>query len=356
MADPEESQQEKTEAPSPKRRRDAREKGQVAKSREVVSAGMLVASGIVLVLLGGHCAARMGVVAENYLRTAHEVTLSQVTAYPMLIGVIGDLTVVVLPMMAAMAVCGLALNLAQVGFVWSFEPIAPRLERLNPVSGFRRIFSRYGVVECLKSILKMVVVGYLAFGVVRAELPSLLSLDRLDPGELLGYLSHVALQILIRVGVFLVVLAVFDYAFQRWEYERRLRMTHQELKEELKEREGNPQTRARIRSMQRELARRRMMAEVPRADVVITNPVLYAVALRYVQGDMGAPTVVAKGRGYLAQKIREVAIEHRVPIVEQKPLARALYEAVEIGQMIPVELYKAVAEVLAYVYRLRNLT
>lgn len=351
---PEDSQQEKTESPSPKRRRDFREKGQVAKSREVVSAGMLVSAGIVLTFMGGHCAQRMGILAREYFWNAHAVSLSKATVYPLLVGAVGGLAGVLLPVVMAMAVCGIACNLAQVGFVWSFEPIAPRLERINPVSGFRRIVSRRGMVECLKSILKMAVVGYLAVGVARDEMPSILSLGRLGPEEFLGFLCHVALKILVRVAVFLIVLAVLDYAFQRWEYERGLRMTRQELKEELKEREGSPQIRARVRSMQREMARHRMMAEVPKADVVITNPVAYAVALRYVQSEMEAPTVVAKGKGHVALRIKEIASEHQVPIVEQKTLARMLYEAVEIGQLIPVELYKAVAEVLAYVYRLKH--
>ena len=351
---PDEAQEEKTESPSPKRRRDVREKGQVAKSREVVSAGMLVSAAIVLTLMGNHCAKRMGILAREYLRNAHAVSINEATAYPLLLGAVGGLAEILLPIMMAMAVCGIACNLAQVGFVWSVEPVLPRLDRINPIAGLRRIISRHGTVECVKSIMKLAVIGYLAVGMARNEMACLLSLQRLSPEGLLAYLPRVGLKMLIRVSVFIVILAVLDYAFQRWEYERKLRMTRQELKEELKEREGNPQIRARIRSMQRQMARHRMMAEVPRADVVITNPVAYAVALSYVQSEMEAPTVVAKGKGHLARKIKEVASEHSVPVVEQKLLARALYEAVEIGQLIPVELYKAVAEVLAYVYRLKH--
>lgn len=259
-----------------------------------------------------------------------------------------------LPVIAGALAMGVAANVCQGSLVFTGVPLTPNMERINPVSGLKRIVSRRALLELVKALLKVSIVGLAAFLSVAPRVWELARLPALSPQDAVVFTGDLASQVVLRTAGALLLVAAVDYAYQRWEHEKNLRMTRDELKEELKETEGDPKLRGRIRQRQREIARRRMMAAVPKADAVVTNPTHYACALVYESGRMPAPRVVAKGRNHLAVRIREIAREHHVPVVQNPALARALYAAVEVGECIPPELYRAVAEVLAFVYRLRG--
>jgi flagellar biosynthetic protein FlhB len=241
-----------------------------------------------------------------------------------------------------------------VGFFFTTEALAPKLAKLNPLEGMRRIVSLRGAVELVKSLTKVLFVGGIAYLVVRREVQGMAGLMLLPVPAIFGFTVQTAFRVILYVGIGLALLAAADYLYQRWQYERSLRMTKQEIKDENRQAEGDPKIKARIRALQREMARKRMMQAVPQADVVITNPTHLAVALKFDVATMQAPKVVAKGAGHMAARIRDVARESGVPLVEQKPLAQALYKSVPLEGAIPAELYRAVAEILAYVYRLKG--
>ncbi|MBO8141037.1 MAG: EscU/YscU/HrcU family type III secretion system export apparatus switch protein [Firmicutes bacterium] len=260
----------------------------------------------------------------------------------------------VAPLMAVGALAGVVSQVIQGGVPLSGEGLRPRLDRLNPLAGLKRIVSRRALVDLLRSTIKVGVIGWIAWDEARDVAKVLPGLVRLNPAEAAAVVGGAAFRVGIGAGIALLAVAALDYWYQRLEHERHLRMSRQEVREDIKQSEGDPQVRARIRQRQRQLAARRMMQAVPTADVVITNPVHLAVALRYDASTMEAPVVVAKGAGPIARRIRELAEEHGVPLVEDPGLARALYDGVEVGSPIPVELYRAVADVLAFVYRVRG--
>jgi flagellar biosynthetic protein FlhB len=258
------------------------------------------------------------------------------------------------PVVLVALVASLVMNLAQVGFLASVRPIAPDLNRLNPIAGLGRIFSLRGWMMMVKALAKMAIIGGIAYITIRNGYVVLVGLSGMAMPGILGSVGALIWQLVIRVALALFVFSLFDYLYMRWDFERSIRMTKEEVKQEYKQTEGDPLLRARIRARQRQIASRRMMAEVPRADVVITNPVFLAVALRYSLGEMGAPRVVAKGQRRVAERIREIAAQSDVPLVENPWLARTLFESVDLGQEVPEALYKAVAEVLAYVYQVKR--
>lgn len=262
---------------------------------------------------------------------------------------------VMAPLFLVLAAVAVLANFLQVGPVWSGKALQPNFGKINPAEGIKRLFSPQSLAELAKSLLKITIVGAIAYFTVAGELDRLLPLLDQTPYQILAFLGDVCGRLFWRVCLVLAALAVLDFLFQKWQWERDHRMTKQEVKEEYKQTEGDPKVKARIRSIQRDMARKRMMAAVPEADVVITNPTHLAVALQYESGKMEAPVVTAKGAGLIAERIREIAREHDVPIVEDRPLARNLYKSVEVGRPIPEALYQAVAEVLAYVYRLRRM-
>jgi flagellar biosynthetic protein FlhB len=348
------SDQERTEKATPRRRQEARKKGQVAKSRELPSAIVLLGGVLFLWLAGkpmvnGIMGLWRDLIAQCGLTT---VSLASMSAMGMELA--GRTALLLGPMVVGLAILALMSNIAQVGLVVATEALSPKLSNLNPIRGLKRIFSLRSIMETFKSFLKILIVGYVAWTTIRGEWQVVFPMMGSSGWAVGSHMAIVIMKIGLRTALALVVLGVLDYIYQRWEYERNLRMTKQEVKDEFREREGDPKVKSRIRSKQMEMARRRMMAAVPKADVVITNPQELAVALQYESETMDAPTVVAKGAGYLAEKIKEVARRHGVPIVENKPLARALFQRVEIGFQIPPALYKAVAEILAHVYRMRN--
>jgi flagellar biosynthetic protein FlhB len=245
-------------------------------------------------------------------------------------------------------------HMAQTGMLFSVEVLKPDLSKISLLAGLRRVFSKQSLFELPKSLFKMLIVGGVAWSTFKKEWPRILLLTGQEPSLMFQSILSISCSLFLRTGLVMMLLAGLDYLFQRWTYEKGLRMSKEEVKEEMRSTEGDPLIKSRIRSIQRQLARRRMMAEVPKADVIITNPTHLAVALSYESKEMEAPKVVAKGAGWIAEKIKEIGRKHQVPIVENKPLAQILYKTVDLGRAIPSTLYQAVADILAYVYRIKN--
>lgn len=350
MADPS-----KTESATPKRRDEMRQKGNVPKSREVSSAVILLAALAGLHFSSGFMLRGLSGIVRDYF-TATPAQLDTVAGmHSMLTELVLRCGMILAPVMAITLVAALAANVGQVGFLFTLEPLMPKFDKLNPVAGMSRLFSMNALGELFKSLVKFGLISLLAWRIIREEIPMMPGIiDRTTP-EMIGYFSSIISRLVVHCGGGMLVLAAADYLFQRWTHEKSIKMTKEEVKQEGKDAEGDPAVKGRIRSLQREMSRRRIMQEVPKADVIITNPTHYAIALKYERGSgMTAPKVTAKGTDLMARRMREVAAEHGVPVVERPPLARALYASVDEGQEIPEEFYRAVAEVLAYVYRLRN--
>ncbi len=346
--------QDKTEKATPKKRSEARKKGQVAKSQEVTSVAVLLTGFSTLYVFGSFMYAHI-----KYL-TAKSFSLiaSPVIGLPDLVilnqHMVQGLIIIVAPVMIAVLGIGLVSNFMQVGGMLSWEPLIPNFSKLSPIKGLERLFSKRALMELFKSLAKLAIVGVIAYWTVKGEMGRFLNLGQMGVSGIALYILKVVLKIFLRVCVVMAFLAALDFAFQKWQFEEQLKMTKHEVKEEFKRSEGDPLIKSRIRRVQQEMARRRMMQEVPKADVVVTNPVHLALALRYDSEVMNAPKVVAKGARAIAERIKALAREHHIPIVENKNLAQSLYKMVEIGDEIPSDFYQAVAEVLAYVYRIKG--
>lgn len=347
--------QERTEKGTGKRRSEARRRGQVANSREIPATLILLAALGVFHFAGPQAFEKCSALVSGMYRSLHTMRLDTITAASSLAAdLFQTVIVILLPFFAAFLTAGLVGNIGQIGFEFHGEALSLKFSSMNPISGMKRIISLRGLVELGKSILKILFVGGIAYSVVSGYLKDFPALVRWDLGALWSFTAKVAFKIIFYVFLAMVVLSAVDYLYQRWQYEKSLKMTKQEVKDERKQAEGDPKIKSRIRNLQRQTAYNRMMAAVPKADVVITNPTHLAVALRFMSDEMPAPRVVAKGADYIAERIRETAREHNVPIVENKPLAQTLFKMTELGDYIPVDLYRAVAEVLAYVYRLKG--
>jgi len=348
--------QEKTEKATSKKKEDARNKGQVAISREVSSAMVLLASLGFFYFAGSWMFWNLSEIITRVfqnLGTLQFNTINDASVFSL--EVLSRLLAILIPLLLPLAILGLAANILQVGFKFSTEAISPKFNKLNPISGMKRLVSLKAFVELAKSILKLLFIGTIAYILVKSDMEAFPLLIHQEVGQILIFIARVSLKISFFVCLALVVLAVLDFLYQRWQHEKDLKMTKQEVKDEQKQTHGDPKVKGRIRSMQLEMARRRMMEAVPEADVVITNPTHLAIAIKFSAEEMMAPVVLAKGAGHVAQRIKEIAAEHQVPLVEDKPLAQALFKMVELGDYIPGELYRAVAEVLAYVYRLKGM-
>lgn len=346
--------EEKTEAATPHKRQEVRKKGQVAKSGELGTAAVVLTGFFVIKLCMNFAIERFGLLMQHLLSSISFWQGDQETILSLFILVLKETGIILLPIFGALLVISITANLVQVGFMFNMTLIQPQLNRINPLEGFKRIFSRRALIEFLKSMLKVIIIGWIVYAEMYKRISLLANLSQYNLMHTVSLVNDSVFDIVQTIGLLLLLIALVDYLYQRWEFEKSIRMTKQELKEDYKQTEGDPKIRSRIRQRQRELASRRMMQAVPKADVVITNPTHFAVALLYDAEKMAAPEVVAKGTGVIAQKIKEIAKAHNVPMVENPPLAQALYKSVEIGQQIPAELYSAVAEVLAFVYRLRN--
>lgn len=346
---------ERTEEPTPKKRDDARKKGQVAKSRLLLPSIGLVFFVLVLHFIGTELVVRIERLFVGFFSLAGERTdlaREDLIALSMKSGVV--LVTVLLPLLIGLVVVEFGGGLLQSGFLWTTELLRVDLARLNPLNGILRLFSLETGAEFIKTMLCVLSLGTLGIMFLSSHTAALSTLTSLEARAIVSYCSQQGVRLLeLSVGI-LTVFAILDYLFQRWRLERQLRMSRHEIKEELREHEGDPLIKNRLKSIRHKMARQRMMSDVAKADVVVTNPEELAVAIRYRTDEAAAPRVVAKGAGYVARQIRAVARTHGIPIAENKPVARLLYRTVEVGKEIPENLYRAVAEVLAYVYRLRQ--
>lgn len=344
---------ERSEEPTQQRREDFRNRGQVAQTRELGSVLLLFTSLLCIWFLGRFFFAQIHSLFQTTIGSGMVPAVRDGSTSALMLQAFKTSAFIVGPMVGILWIMSIASSVLQIGFLTNQEALTFKPERLDPVQGFKRIFSLRSLMEAVKALFKICCVGAIAYMVIKGELAQVPQLVNFTVGQIFSFLGTMIFKLTLGVGTFMAVLAGMDFLFQRWDLEKQMRMTKQEVKEEHKSREGDPLIKARIRRIQREMATRRMMNDVPKADVVITNPTHIAVALRYAD-NMIAPTVVAKGAGLIAEKIKKIAKENGVPVIENKPLARAMFKTLKIGQMIPKELYTAVAEVLSYVYRLKK--
>jgi flagellar biosynthetic protein FlhB len=353
-AEEEQDDSQRTEEPTQRRLQEAREKGQVAQSREVQHWLMILGIALALFVFARQALDGTARLLLPFWERPDAIPMDADALRQTFAGLaFGLIKIGLLPLLVLMA-AAVAGGLLQHGFLFTAEQLKPDLERLSPLAGAKRLFSRKAVAEFAKNLVKLAVVGAVAVMVMWPIGTDAARLIGLDQATLLELLRHDAIRLLIALLAIMAIVAALDYLYQYFEHIRRLRMSRRELREELKQAEGDPLIKSRIRQIRMERARRRMMAAVPKADVVITNPTHYAVALKYELGKMAAPILVAKGTDAVALKIREVAEENRVPVVENPPLARALFAAADLDEEIPPEHYKAVAEVIGYVMRLKG--
>ena len=349
MAD-EASSQEKTEEATPRKREEARKKGTVAKSTEINGAAVMLALAILMPSVVAYTGQNYIEAIRNGLsHLPHDLHPGSMGRY--FIGIVEPAVIIMAPIMGTIMVVSLFTNFTQVGFKLSPEAMKPSFEKLNIMKGFQRLLSMKSAVEAVKTVVKTGLFGYIAWNVIWSHRDELQGLPWLPPVGAISIVGGMIWQILLRIGIAWMVVAALDYFFQRKQIDKQLRMTKDELKREMKEQETSPELKAAIHQRRRQLSKSRVNEQVPTADAVITNPTHYAVAIKYERNKHHAPIVVAKGADFLAQKIREIAKENRVPIVPNPPLARSLYKKCEVGDYVPKELYQKVAEVLAYVYK-----
>jgi flagellar biosynthetic protein FlhB len=349
----EESDLEKTEPASPRRLEKAREEGDVPRSRELVTCAMLLAAGSGLWLSGGHAIDAVSKALSSSLAFERMHAFDTDFLLATLPGKIVDVMLAFAPMAVLLLIVALATPMLMGGWLFSGKALEPKPGRMNPLSGIKNMFSTQALVELGKAVGKSIIVGSVAWIVVSGQAESMMGLALAPVQTTSAALADMLIITFFAVVAGLVVIAAIDVPYQQWRYAEKLKMSRQDLRQESKESDGNPEIKAKIRQQQREIARRRMMSEIPNADVVVTNPTHYAVALKYAEGKMGAPRVVAKGTDAAAAKIREIASENSVPLLEAPRLARALHAHTELGDEIPEALYTAVAQVLAYVFQLR---
>jgi len=345
---------EKTEKATPKKRQDSRKKGQVAKSQDVNTAIVLFAAFFLMFFLGE---SMKNIVLDLFRISFNEyigMPLTEASVQTIFIQMVLKSAYLVIPVMGAALIGGILSNYIQVGFLFSTETIHFKLSKINPISGFKRIFSWRALVEFIKSILKISIVGFVVYLVLSTRFDDILILSQKSIDDALATIANIVVVTGLIVSIVLLLLAVMDYFYQKYDFEKNIRMSKQDLKDEYKNIEGDPLIKSRIKQRQREMAMQRMMQEVPNADVIITNPTHYAIAIKYDESKTDAPFVVAKGVDFIAQKIKLIAKENDVVMVENRPLARALYDQTEIGQVIPEDFFKAVAEILAFVYKTKG--
>ena len=345
--------QEKTEQATPKKRREAIEEGNVAKTRELPVALLLLVSILFMYYYAGFVFDEL---KEFFYESwqIYRFNLNEDSLYSIIVQFTLKAMLIFLPLIAILLFLVIIGNVAQFGFIITGKAIEPKWEKLNPVKGFQNLFSKRTLVELVKSILKIVLVGLVAYFIVRGKLMDISSLIDADINFTIAYTGKLIFQVFFSASLVVLIIAIFDFGYQKWQYEKDLMMSRSELKEELKQMEGDPLVRQRIRSIQREMARRRMMEEVPKADVVVTNPTHYAVAIKYDDKNDRAPKVIAKGQNLVALRIIEIARSHYIAIFQDPPLSRLLYNTIDIGEEIPENLYKAIAEVVAFVYNLKK--
>jgi flagellar biosynthesis protein FlhB len=349
----EKSYEDKTEKATPKKRKEARKKGEIAKSRELPSVAVLLASLITLSIFASYMYTNIKtIMGKSFsLPIGSEVHVQDYVVFGQDMITLFVLTLA--PLFAAIVIAAVLSNIMQVGFLLSADSIKPKLSKLNPLKGFERLFSKQSIMELFKSLLKLAIVGGVGYLTIKGEIKNLLFLGDMELHSIITYTFATIFKLFITCTIAMIFLVAIDYAFQKWDFEKRLRMSKNEIKDEFKKTEGDPLIKSRIRSIQMQMARKRMMHDVPNADVVITNPTHLAVALKYDGLTMNAPKLLAKGSGEIAKRIKLLAEKHDIPIIENKELARSLYSLVEVAQEVPGVLYQSIAEVLAYIYRIR---
>lgn len=348
--------EEKTEQPSAKKKSDSRKKGQVVQSKDLSSTFAFVAVFFSITLLSDF------LISEIFGFTNKSISLFTETdslfengdINVFLIEIIWMILKLSLPTLLIAMAIGVLMSYLQVGFLFTIEPVQPKFSKINPLKGAKNMFSMQALVELVKSLLKASLILYVSYGYVKDRLIELLLTIDIEIGQMVVLMWEMVIGVVLRSGLILLVIAIFDYGFKKWKNNKDLMMTKQEVKDEYKQSEGDPLLKSKIKEKQRAMAMSRMMQDVPTADVIITNPTHFAIAIKYDVKLGDAPRVVAKGKDLIAQNIKRIATEAKVPIVENKPLAQTLYKTTEIGQFIPVDLYEAVAEVLAYVYTLKK--
>lgn len=345
---------EKTEKATPKKRQDERKKGKVAKSQDVNTAILLLLALMVLAIFGSSMKDRMASLFSHTFTEYIHWDLTEQTAQQIMIEALIEFAKILAPVMVIAIIAGFAANLLQIGFLFTTEPLKFDLKKIDPIQGAKRIFSIRAIVELLKSFLKITFIGVITFAVIWIYKDDMVMLAFKNVESALGFFGKVTMVMGFSAIIALLFLAVLDYMYQRFDFEKNMRMSKQDIKDEYKNIEGDPLIKSKIKERQRQMSMRRMMSEIPSADVIITNPTHYSIAIKYDEEKASAPYVIGKGVDHIALKIREIAKAHDVAIVENRPLARSLYDLVEINEEIPEEFYQAVAEVLAYVYRLEN--
>ncbi|WP_188454374.1 flagellar biosynthesis protein FlhB [Virgibacillus oceani] len=345
---------EKTEKATPKKRQDSRKKGQVAKSQDINTAFLLFFTFMVLYIFGGFMEKGMTGLFQTSFTEYVQWDLTEDSVHKIFLESTIEMAKIIAPIMVIAIVAGLAANFAQIGFLVTSEPLKLDLKKIDPIQGAKKIFSMRAIVELLKSLLKIVFIGAITFFIIWFYKDDMMMLSFKTVENAIGFFGKITIIMGISATIALLFIAVFDYAYQRFDFEKSIKMSKQDVKDEHKNIEGDPLIKSKIKEKQRQMAMRRMMSEVPNADVVITNPTHFAIAINYDEERASAPYVVAKGVDHLAFRIKEIAKANDVITVENRPLARALYEKIEIGDIIPEEFYQAVAEILAYVYRLEN--
>ena len=350
----EESFQDKTEEATPKKKANAKKKGDVAKSRELPSITILAAATIFMFFNAKGMTMTLGNNIRKTLLQIPDIISSGDFSSSFISGIITDFLILIAPILIVLMIVSILTNVLQTGFIFSVEALTPKASKIDPIKGMENLFSKRSLVELSKSLLKIVIIGWVAFLAFKKDMSHMIPMLYQENTQIFAQLGELSFNLLVKCCCVILVLAILDFMYQKWDHGQKLKMTKQEVKDEFKQSEGDPMVKSRIRSIQREMARRRMMEEVPKADVIITNPTHLSIALKYkAEEGMKAPVIVAKGANNIAFKIREIASKHNIPVMENKPLAQNLYK-LELGTEIPPQFYKAVAEILAYVYGLKK--
>jgi len=345
---------EKTEEATPKKKSESKKKGQVAKSKELSSTVTLLTVTLLMIMLGAYTLSNLEGILSLFLSNYLTFTLTEYTFKTVLIVSLMKFGLVVLPIVVPIMIMGIVASLMQSGFIFTGEPLKADLKKLDPISGFKKIFSMRSVVDLLKNLAIIATISYVAYDFVNKNYLDIMNYGSLKIEAVLGVFGSLVIDIFFKIALIMLIISIIDFAYQKYKHNKELKMSVQEIKEEYKQQEGDPQIKSKIRQKQREMASSRMMQEVPNATVVITNPTHLAIAIKYEQGGEGAPIVVAIGADNVAIKIKEIASLNDVPIIENKPLARLIYKELDVGSEIPADMYQAVAEILALVYKLKK--
>lgn len=344
----------KTEEPTGKKLHDAKKKGQVARSKDLPLAISLVACTLLILLAIGLVASTLKDVMHFYLSDGLLIDVTDSSLKQITLNFVIKSAICLLPFLLSISIAGMIASIIQTGFMFTTEPLKFNLNKINPINGVKNMFSKKALLDLIKNLIVVVMIGFLAYSFVKENYNSLLQVGNIRIIEIAKEIKNLIVSLFFRISIFMVILSIIDYILQKRIFKKDMRMTKQEVKDEYKQMEGDPKIKSKIRQKQRQIATRRMMEAVPDATVVITNPTHLAIAIKYIDGEMEAPKVVAKGADNVALKIKEIAKEHNVPIMENKPLARMMYEKVEIDEEIPQDMYQAVAEILAMVFKLKN--